>query len=166
MSRPPVSPLIRYEAMIDRSTDPDGCHLWTGGVDRHGYGRMRVEGGSSVSTRDHIHRWAYIRLVGPVSPNEVIRHSCDNPPCQNQRHWIKGTQIDNMRDAVERGRTSRGEHRPNSKLAEWQVLEIIRTKDPPRMMAQKYGVSRHTISDIRAGRRWGWLCEKYPELAS
>jgi DNA-directed RNA polymerase specialized sigma subunit len=40
-------------------------------------------------------------------PQDVILHSCDNPPCCNPRHLIKGTQADNIEDMVTKARHAR-----------------------------------------------------------
>jgi hypothetical protein len=52
------------------------------------------------------HRWAYEQATGLVLPaGVVVRHLvCDNPPCVNVAHLAEGTQRDNVRDAIERGR--------------------------------------------------------------
>lgn len=34
----------------------------------------------------------------------IVRHRCDNPPCININHLALGTQKDNVRDSIERGR--------------------------------------------------------------
>src|SRR5665811_264876 len=33
-----------FETYVDRTTTPDGCHTWTGGCDRDGYGVFGVNG--------------------------------------------------------------------------------------------------------------------------
>ena len=35
---------------------------------------------------------------------DVVRHTCDEPACVNPKHLIKGTQKENVRDAIERNR--------------------------------------------------------------
>lgn len=146
--------MIRYEAKVDRSEGIDACHPWTGARDADGYGRMVVD---SIRTKPMIHRWAYQILVGPLKPGEIVRHACDNPPCQNRQHWRKGSHADNMSDALERGRIIRGTQRVNAKLTENAVREIRESSDRPTTLAKKFGVTPQLICNVRASRAWRWV---------
>jgi len=64
-----------------------------------GYGAIHV---SDYTT--HAHRVAWALRNGPIPDGLLIRHSCDNPVCCNPTHLVPGTQADNVRDMVERGR--------------------------------------------------------------
>ena len=48
------------------------------------------------------HRRVYYEATGELP--EVVRHTCDNPRCINIEHLVGGTQKDNMKDCVQRGR--------------------------------------------------------------
>lgn len=69
------------------------------------------------------HRAAYEVHHGvTLSSGQVVRHSCDNPPCCNPAHLILGTQLDNIRDMDERGRARRGANTkgiPKMRRAYW-----------------------------------------------
>jgi len=89
----------RFLAGVDSTTAPDSCHPWTR-HHRHGYGGFGAGGKNYVA-----HRWLLGYLRGnPLSGAELGLHHCDNPSCCNPRHLYIGTQFDNMRDAVDRGR--------------------------------------------------------------
>ena len=89
----------RFDARVDRSGGLDACWPWTGAIFiSSGYGQatyQRVPKGA--------HRVAFFLHHG-YWPN-VARHSCDdNKVCVNPAHILDGTDSDNQRDAVERGR--------------------------------------------------------------
>jgi hypothetical protein len=51
------------------------------------------------------HRVAWeLTFQKEVPRGKVVRHTCDNPVCVNPQHLELGTQLDNVRDRVERGR--------------------------------------------------------------
>lgn len=97
----PFRGTVDFWDRVDRSGD---CWTWTASVDSDGYGHLGLEGKLVLA-----HRLAFYLTHG-YWPN-VCRHICDNPPCVNPAHLLDGTQADNIRDMVERGRMADiGEH--------------------------------------------------------
>jgi hypothetical protein len=84
-------------------------------------------------------------------------HSCDNPWCVAEAHLYEGNQAKNMADCVARGRIGdrAGEANGNGKLTAAAVADIKSKKERNYIYADRYGVSRCTISDIWHGRSWG-----------
>lgn len=78
---------------------PDECWPWTAATRRRGYGIFTVNRRNFVA-----HRLAFQVATG-IDPGELlVCHTCDNPPCCNPAHLFLGTNSDNMRDMVAKGR--------------------------------------------------------------
>lgn len=90
----------RFWTKVERGT-PDECWTWTAEKHSNGYGIFTDWTGGRH--RFLAHRMALL-IAGVVVGDQVVRHDCDNPPCVNPAHLRTGTQADNIRDAVERGR--------------------------------------------------------------
>lgn len=80
----------------------DECWLWTGTKLGRGYGSVRPEG-SKTPTGAHRVSWAMDNGRWPSS-GEVVMHRCDNPLCVNPKHLRIGSQSENIRDCVAKGR--------------------------------------------------------------
>lgn len=157
-----------------------GCWLWTGKLDKDGYGQGLKEGnGSRRARRPHVISWMLHNA--PISDDSWVLHTCDNPPCVRPDHLYLGTVIENNRDRVERGRGATGdksgrrlhperwtlETRPRgsrhgrSLLTEDQVREIRLMADrvdvSHETIAEMYGVSRPTISLIVNRKTWAHI---------
>lgn len=134
------------------------CIEWMKGRDKDGYGKTSV-GGKHVRA----HRLAYCVSNGvPLESIKglQIRHKCDNPSCVNPEHLEAGTNADNMRDKVERGRQAKGESMGLSKLTELHVKQILAEFVPrsaefgARPLSRKFNVCHKTILNIVKGRTW------------
>lgn len=85
--------------------DPEtGCLLYQGYRDPDGYGRFRIGRKGSVKA----HRVAFW-IGGGVASAETpyVLHHCDNPACCEFTHLWAGSQVDNMRDMVAKGRSQK-----------------------------------------------------------
>lgn len=129
------------------------CIVFTGYRDSDGYGHLTIDG-EYLSA----HRLAWIEANGTdIPPGMLVRHRCDNPPCINPEHLELGTEADNARDKVERGRSLPGTANPAAKLSDEQVAAIkagILDGATNASLATAYGVGTSTISRIRRGVAW------------
>ena len=139
--------------------DSNECWVWQAHKNKAGYGRFRI-----VRRWKMDHRMAWTLTNGNI-PNWLIvkvLHHCDNPPCCNPTHLFLGTQIDNMKDMVLKGRSpyNVGEHHPQSKLTEKDVIKIresIINSTKVSDLAIKYNVSIPTIYAVKYKRNWSHI---------
>jgi len=94
----------------------DGCWIWQMYCNANGYGQFWVPPNMKFA-----HRVAYTIWRGPIPPDLLVCHKCDNPPCCNPEHLFVGTAADNHRDRNEKGRQARGERQGSAKLTSTQV---------------------------------------------
>ena len=129
-----------------------GCWLWTGAVNRKGYGvvALRPEFWSA-------HRLSYRTFVGDIPPGVQVLHRCDTPACVNPAHLFLGTNAENTADKMAKGRhrasNANGWVRPGDKLSDKAVIEIFMSEEPSIVLAARYGVHRRLITQVRAGHR-------------
>lgn len=145
---------VRFLRFVDTARGPQGCWLWTGAARSDGYGVIR-ENGRTLST----HRVAVMLVTGRW-PTLHVCHHCDVRRCVNPAHLFLGTQADNARDMVAKGRSNVGERHGMSKLTNEQVIEMrgLRIRGWSLLgLAERFGISRaHAWSVVtRRSRRRG-----------
>lgn len=142
-----------FWAGVDRGGGEESCWPWTRGCFDSGYGDFGGE---------RAHRVAYTYAYGPISKGRHVLHGCDNPPCCNPRHLRAGTQVENARDCVERGRSTnwgrhnnyaRGERHGRAKLTDAQVAELRATPGTLREVARKFGIGPTQVARLRKGEQ-------------
>jgi hypothetical protein len=161
-SRPAMLSQLRARApgFWDRVIKGDGCWLWLGSVDEDGYGRLRLTiDRRRVWMKAHRVSWALDRGRMP-GPRMLIRHRCDTPGCVRPNHLRRGTQLQNVRERVLRGRSACGEQNGRARLRETDVLEIrARLLDAASVseLAREYSVSPKAIREVRDRKTWKHL---------
>jgi hypothetical protein len=146
------SPLERFWSKVNKTPT---CWVWTAAKANKGYGVMRIDG---KNIRAHI--FSYEVHLGPVLDGVFVCHRCDNPPCVNPQHLFLGTNHENVKDMVSKKRHTYGEKNPQSKLTEYDVMGIFKSKSEGMRnsdIARVVGVSQTTICQILKGNRWGHL---------
>ena len=130
---------------------PDECWEWTGDK-RNGYGIIRYPGGAVLAHR-------YMHWLKRKENPPVVMHTCDNPGCVNPKHLRGGTQSENMREMVWKGRHSpqRGNTHHNAKLngQDVRMIRIMHKRGHKvRFLAEYNGVSEDCIRSVLSYRTW------------
>jgi hypothetical protein len=121
--------------------DENGCLIWTGPVDRGGYGEMKFENGPKRVTF-RAHRAAYEVACGPIPNGMFVCHTCDVPLCCNPEHLFLGSHQDNMDDMARKGR---GRRAGQSEKQE-EVLRLLMAGRPSSYIRRKLGVSSEDVA--------------------
>lgn len=130
-----------------------GCWLWIGDANGLGYGWFKI----SLNKKVKAHRAAWMLFRGENPGSLGVLHKCDTPPCVNLDHLFLGTQKDNVRDGVKKGRWIRGSRVAGSVLKERQIPEIrelIKAGMTHAKIGEQFGVGRGAISRIAQGKNW------------
>lgn len=135
---------------------PDDCREWLGC--RHhqtGYGTIHWRGKTVAA-----HRLAYeLHHKRKIPRGLKVLHRCDNRACCNPDHLFLGTQAENVRDMVSKGRNPNyvGERNPRAKLTANDVIAIRAggyDHLSNRAVGKLLGVSDTLISMIRLSKIW------------
>jgi hypothetical protein len=133
-----------------------GCWLWTGALNKDGYGKFWLDGRSIGA-----HRAAHLLFRGPLA--HFCCHTCDTPRCVNPEHLFDGTPKANTADMFAKDRWvrprptwRRGEDHPNALLKNDDVRRI-RAMLAERRLSQHeigaaFGVSNSIVCKIKKGR--------------
>lgn len=152
--------LARFWAKVDKR-GPDECWLWTGGASRAGYGVIALPMGSA---RVYAHRVSYIIAHGSIPAGMHVLHHCDRPRCVSPHCLFHGTDLDNVRDMISKGRQVsaqvKGEACGQSKLNEMNVREIRQRYahgERSVVLAAAFNINRHTVNKICRRDTWAHL---------
>lgn len=96
--------------------DDTGCWLWTGAIDRYGYGQIGVEGRVTG-----VHRASYSTFVGPIPEGLTIDHLCRVRRCLNPEHLETVT----SRENTLRGDTIQARNAAKSRCPKGHPYDVV-----------------------------------------
>jgi len=141
--------IARFWSYVDKEcSEFFDCWEWIGSKrnKKDKYGRFSIHGRWFKANRV-----AYEIYNPPIPEGLIVMHECDNPSCVNPDHLKLGTQNDNLKDMVARGRSSKGKDRWNYKFTDQDIesmIDLYRLGYTQKYIAEKLGVSQPYISQI------------------
>ena len=150
---PTMDILARVRARV-KVDEVSGCWNWSLTKDKDGYGKIKISG-----KHWRVHRAVYFTLNPDADKRLHVLHRCDNTCCCNPEHIYLGTNCDNVRDKVARGRQSRpiGELHPGAKLTEDRVRDVRAILNQGLTQAEigrQFGISQASVSLIKNRINW------------
>lgn len=142
----------RFWNFVEIGSDTE-CWPWSGCKNNKGYGMFTIGRHSPPVLAN---RFAFETRYSPLLQGECALHRCDNPACVNPLHLFRGSQLDNMRDCVAKGRQAAGEATGVSKLTNDAVV-FIRDhygKSNTKSLAVRFGVTTSAICYAANRRTW------------
>lgn len=154
----PEERIAAFWSKVDKSGGPDACWEWTGSINQSGYGNLQI----ATPAGQLAHRISFELAHGPFPVDLHVLHTCDNRRCVNPAHLYLGTEADNARDRVQRGRSNghlrAGSRNGKSRLTLEQALEICRLYAETDLfqweIAEQFGISQVQVDDIVSGISW------------
>lgn len=148
-----ASTVRRFWKKVQKS---DGCWLWTASQGKGGYGKADVAGKTTKA-----HRLSWRIHNGAIPAGKDVLHTCDNPPCVRPDHLYLGTDIENTKDKMARGRQSAprmyGDTNPHAVLT-WSRVDYIRNRlshgATVNALARELQMQPSTVSRIKNNKRW------------
>ena len=154
-TRPRASSIFKAANRFSVVNAASRTYEWTASTVEGGYGRVLNKSRQLALA----HRVSWEMAVGPIPKGLHVLHRCDNPPCVRPSHLFLGTQADNVRDMVNKGRDVQltGESHWKVKLTEAKVREARRRcseGETKKDLAKEFGVSHSTMCSAVNGTTW------------
>ena len=134
----------RFEEKINKT---DACWLWTGFIDKHGYGRLMKDGKDTGA-----HRVAWFLHKGAIPDGMQVLHKCDVRHCVNPDHLFLGTHADNHLDKCDKGRVRRGKEHWHYKISDEDVKLLRSLPFSKQSLAKIFGISESYANNLKYGR--------------
>lgn len=136
----------RFRSKI-RKDNTSECILWTAAIDAYGYGAINGKGKMLKA-----HRVAWELAYGPIPEGLCVLHKCDVRNCVNVEHLFIGTDGDNVRDMLAKGRAV-----GNKKLSKNDIINIRADNRYQKDIAHDYNVTQALISCIKTNKIWKYI---------
>ena len=126
------------------------CLIWPFAKTKHyGYPVIGWEG-----KNQRVPRLVCTLVHGSCPEGHETAHNCGNRVCINPKHLRWATHRENCADKIKHGTSLTGERNGNSILTQKQVELIRASREGPKALSLRYGISQQQICGIQQGYSW------------
>lgn len=143
---------MRFWANVRKS---DGCWNWIGrkvkSTKKLFYGTLKIGEHGMLA-----HRFSWELHNGEIPLRKQVLHKCDNGLCVRPDHLFIGTQLDNVRDMIAKGRRVYGRVvlTPEQRAIIKKRYVPYCRKNGASALADEMGLNVSTVTCAATGRRW------------
>jgi hypothetical protein len=146
MTKPGLTDEERFWIKVGRTDDPDECWEWKASIGDVGYGIFHIRDEFGKWKAERAHRMAWILTYG--HPGELfVLHRCDNRKCANPNHLFLGTNQDNMKDMVAKGRRLRGYKKLSAEVCR-EIAEWRKRGETLSVISAAFNIKKQTIKGV------------------
>jgi transposase len=142
----PSNPITRFFPKVNfdgAKIVESPCWEWMAGRNDDGYGQFWINDRLIRS-----HHFVFELVHGKIQKDKIILHRCDNPPCCNPDHLSQGTDYDNAKDRVTRGRENADKSKRFSNEIADQARKDVASGMRRMDVAAKYGMCSKTLRNM------------------
>jgi hypothetical protein len=136
---------LLFNQKIERS---DNCWNWKGNILR---GRALF---SFKHKKMTVQNFSWLIHKGERAPDSIVLQSCNNHLCSNPDHLYLGSKKQ-MAQKTSKNKKVFGQVLNTSQV--FEIRELLKTATKQTDIAEIYGVSNSTISDIKHKRSWHYI---------
>lgn len=154
-----VNETLAWMSITEKTVEEGECWIWTAATSSgNGYPIMKMPGCPCETVRRIV-----LRMSGkPLKPRQPVEATCNERLCVNPAHIRASSAAAVAQKAAERGAFSTitrrakiaASRRGKMKLTLEQAREIRCSEETGPVLAQRYGVNRSLVNNIKAGRAW------------
>ena len=149
--------------VVTQIEDDGECWIWTGSVSQQGHPiihfRQPIYGHKGCMT---VRRYVWLLQYGVLRPREPIGCTCGEKLCVNPAHLFQSSAQKVAKLAAKRGAWKGLDRaikisvakRATGKLDIDKAREIRLSEEPGPVLAERYGVNKSLINNIKRGNVW------------
>ena len=128
------------------------CWVWTASLRDTGYGQLMI---TETRIPEKAPRIAWFLEHGEWPPDDKqVCHKCDNRPCVRPDHLFLGTNDDNIRDKIAKGRQPRGIQQSDLTVDNVLTIRRLAGELPQTVIGTLFGIDQSSVSHIVTRRSW------------